>query len=99
MSQSEGGIIALLCVLAAVYFLPAIIAFSRGHHNSGAILALDLLLGWTALGWIVAFVWSLTATRVGERPAAPPADRPPAWSVLLVAALLAGTLVLVLVAV
>jgi T4 superinfection immunity protein len=45
----------------ALYFLPAINAGVRGHQNSGAIFALNLLLGWTALGWIVALVWSLTA--------------------------------------
>jgi ABC-type transport system involved in cytochrome c biogenesis permease component len=44
----------------ALYFLPTIIAFFRGHLSAWAIFALNLLLGWTALGWIVAIVWSLT---------------------------------------
>ncbi len=46
-----------------LYFVPAVIAFGRGHHNAGAIFALNLLLGWTVLGWIAAFIWSLTAVR------------------------------------
>jgi hypothetical protein len=51
----------LLCVLpAAVYFLPTIIAGTRWHVSDGAIFALNLLAGWTALGWLVALVWSLT---------------------------------------
>ena len=55
-----------------LYFVPAVIAFGRGHHNAGAIFALNLLLGWTVLGWIAAFIWSLTAIR-----GAPDARREP----------------------
>ncbi|MFG1276551.1 superinfection immunity protein [Xanthobacter autotrophicus] len=53
--------IATLIFLIAVYFLPAIVASRRGHRNKSAIFALNLLLGWTLLGWVAAFVWSLTA--------------------------------------
>lgn len=52
----------VLYMLAVVgYLLPAIIATLRGHHQQNAIGALNLLLGWTLLGWIGALVWSLTA--------------------------------------
>jgi len=53
--------LALLAMLGVLYFLPAIIARSRGHMSAGAIFALNLLLGWTALGWIAAIVWSLNS--------------------------------------
>jgi hypothetical protein len=32
----------------------------RKKRNATAILALDLLLGWTVLGWVAALVWALT---------------------------------------
>jgi len=59
-----GGVI--LCVFIVVlsiglYFLPSIIAFKRGHPNAGAILVLNIFLGWTGLGWIGALVWAFTA--------------------------------------
>ena len=38
------------------------IAGARRHHQTGAILVLNLLLGWTLLGWIAALVWAFTAT-------------------------------------
>lgn len=41
-----------------VYFLPALNAMSRKHPSSGGVFLLNLLLGWTLLGWIVAAVWS-----------------------------------------
>jgi hypothetical protein len=47
-----------LAILLLIYFLPAVIGFSRGHVNAGAILVLNLFLGWTALGWIAALIWS-----------------------------------------
>ncbi|NTW51699.1 MAG: superinfection immunity protein [Chlorobiaceae bacterium] len=45
-----------------VYFIPSVIAFWRNHRSKAAILALNILLGWTGLGWIGAFVWSLAYT-------------------------------------
>ena len=45
----------------ALYFLPTIVAWRRNHKNAGAIFALNLLTGWTAIGWVAAIVWSLTA--------------------------------------
>jgi hypothetical protein len=42
-----------------LYFLPAIIAFARSKRDSVAILVLNIFLGWTAIGWIIALVWAL----------------------------------------
>lgn len=52
-----GGFLAL-CVL---YFLPLVIAHRRGHHQRVPIAALNILLGWTFLGWVIALIWSLSA--------------------------------------
>ena len=50
----------------AIYFLPGLIGLVRGHHNGNAITALNLFLGWTFVGWVVALCWALTET--GDRP-------------------------------
>jgi uncharacterized membrane protein YqaE (UPF0057 family) len=50
-------------VLLAIYLVPAYVASRRGHHQRQAILVLNLLLGWTALGWIAALVWAMTAVQ------------------------------------
>ncbi len=49
-----------MIIFALLYLVPAFVAFFRSHRNWPAIAALNLLLGWTVLGWIGAFVWSLT---------------------------------------
>jgi|SRR5208282_1861885 len=52
--------IVLLLVAACFYFLPCGVALLRRHHNAGAIVALNLFLGWTLVGWVVSLVWALT---------------------------------------
>ena len=44
----------------AMYCVPSIIALLRKHPQKGAIIALNILVGWTFVGWIIAFVWALT---------------------------------------
>lgn len=50
----------LMLLGIGLYILPAAIALLRKKRNAEAILVLDLLLGWTIIGWIVALIWSLT---------------------------------------
>jgi small-conductance mechanosensitive channel len=60
-------IVAVLSMLG-VYFLPAIIAWKRRHRNWRAIMALNLMLGWSLIGWVAALVWSLyTQDRLTRR--------------------------------
>lgn len=42
-----------------LYFLPAIIAAARHTHNAAGILLLNIFLGWTVVGWCVAFLMAL----------------------------------------
>ena len=48
-----------LAVLAA-YFLPMIVAKTRQHNNYAAISVVNLFLGWTFIGWVVALAWANT---------------------------------------
>ena len=64
MAQLGIGGILVLTTMVIPYLVPAIIAFARRHHHRFAIAALNILLGWTVLGWFIAFIWSLTAKRV-----------------------------------
>lgn len=57
---------AIIAVIAAVYLLPTVISAIREKKNTGAIFVLNLLLGWTLLGWIGALVWSLTVESVNH---------------------------------
>lgn len=51
------GYIILITVLI-LYFIPALVAQHRHKKNLGAIFVLNLFLGWTLIGWVVALVWA-----------------------------------------
>ena len=42
-----------------MYFLPTIIAAVRSKRDVVSIAVLNIFLGWTLIGWIVALVWAL----------------------------------------
>ena len=50
---------ALFLFSIVLYFLPTIIAMAGRRRNTFAIFLLNLLLGWTFIGWVVALVWSV----------------------------------------
>ncbi len=44
-----------------LYFLPSIVALARSKRDTAAVFVLNLFLGWTAIGWVIALVWALKA--------------------------------------
>ena len=52
-------VIAVGIVVLAVYLLPSIVG--RRKRKAGAITWLNLLLGWTVIGWVVAMLWAIKA--------------------------------------
>jgi hypothetical protein len=51
-----------LFLLAVLYCTPTFIALARSHRSRWGIIAANLLLGWTVIGWIICLVWSLSNT-------------------------------------
>ncbi|MBV6635499.1 MAG: superinfection immunity protein [Mameliella sp.] len=51
-----------LTILIAVYMLPTFVGAARGARNMGAIVVINLLLGWTLLGWVVALAMAVADT-------------------------------------
>jgi hypothetical protein len=41
-----------------LYFLPSIIG--RDKRDAAGIFLLNLLLGWTVIGWIIALIWAVS---------------------------------------
>lgn len=58
-----------------VYGLPTLVAIDRRKRNKPAIMACNLLLGWTVVGWIGAFIWAMTVDQPAPR-AHPPTSQP-----------------------
>jgi hypothetical protein len=62
--------ITLTIVVLLIYFPPSLAA--RKKQNANAIFMLNLLLGWTLLGWVAALVWALTNEEKTAGAAQPP---------------------------
>ena len=50
-------LLTIFCVIVSIYFFPTIVAVMRSHNNTLSIFVLNLFLGWTFIGWVVALVW------------------------------------------
>lgn len=55
--------LAILFLMGMVYMLPAGIARSRGLAIAPAIFLVNLLLGWTLIGWLICFAVAAIAPR------------------------------------
>jgi hypothetical protein len=66
-----GGHLVPFLIVLVLNFLPAVVAFARGHHHPWAILILNLLFGWTVIGWVGCLIWALVGS-TGRRLTGPP---------------------------
>jgi len=51
------GLLIFLVVLG-LYFLPTIIVVARKKREMGPVIVVNILLGWTFIGWVVALAMS-----------------------------------------
>ncbi|MCK4261376.1 MAG: superinfection immunity protein [Halanaerobiales bacterium] len=56
-------VIFLILMVFLLYFIPLIIASCRNCKHSDGIWVLNIFLGWTFIGWVIALIWS-----VGDEP-------------------------------
>ena len=60
------GLFLLGLVAIVVYFIPAAVGFARRKENRFAIFLLNLFLGWSLLGWVVALVWAVSKDKLPQ---------------------------------
>jgi T4 superinfection immunity protein/SH3 domain-containing protein len=63
----EALLVLVLLILLVLYFLPTIVAAASNKRKTGAIFVLNLLLGWTLLGWVGSLVWAVADERSDSR--------------------------------
>jgi len=59
-----------------LYVLPSIEAWMRRHPSLQSIMVLNLLLGWTVVGWVVSAAWALLPAKPAAEPVPEPAKEP-----------------------
>jgi hypothetical protein len=68
--------VAFVPTALALYLAPAFVARHRRHRQAGAIAVLNVLLGWTLLGWAAALVWAHAAPVASAQRACPHCAEP-----------------------
>ena len=53
----------ILLIFSPVYFVPTIVAIVRHAKQKLGIILLNILAGWTFIGWIIALIWAATADK------------------------------------
>lgn len=57
----EGAYIMEFILLFVVFFFaPSLVAWQRKHNNRAPIILMNILLGWTVIGWVIAIIWAWT---------------------------------------
>ena len=64
-----------LSVIGFFYFLPSLLAFHRKVPSPGSVIVINLFLGWTFIGWVVAL--AMAARSVPAVPKMLPANPNP----------------------
>jgi hypothetical protein len=64
----------------ALYLLPSFEAWKRDHANLTGIALVNVFLGWTLIGWVVALVWAHKKPEPAPVYQAPEARPAPSWT-------------------
>lgn len=57
------GPVGLIPLALAIYLIPTIIAFKVRHHYAWVLAIINVVFGFTGLGWLGIFVWALIGPR------------------------------------
>jgi hypothetical protein len=57
-----------LLLAVIIYMLPTMIAYARDIPARHNIMLANIILGWTVIGWFVAFLWAMMAETQAEEP-------------------------------
>ena len=55
-------VLLIVLVIGGLYLIPTIVALMRDHPSKGGIIVLNVLLGWTLIGWVVSLAWAASST-------------------------------------
>jgi hypothetical protein len=72
-------VLAIVAVSLALYLLPVMIGRAREAPDIGAIAVINILLGWTLVGWVIALAMAMRspAPRGPALPPSRPGSPPP----------------------
>ncbi len=61
MASWSLGLALFVGITMFLYLMPTFVAFHRKHRNRWPLLALNVLFGWSFIGWVACLVWACVA--------------------------------------
>ena len=55
-----------LILIAILYMLPTLIAYARDIPQRKTVTVFNIILGWTLIGWFIAFLWAALAETAAD---------------------------------
>ena len=56
----------LFLIVFYIYVFPAVAAAYMLHRNKTLIFILNMFLGWTGVGWLIALLWALSGNTLNK---------------------------------
>jgi Superinfection immunity protein len=69
----------LTCVSLVLYLSPLVVGWVRRAPDIGAVAVINILLGWTLVGWVVALAMAFRSKPPGPPPQLPPPSTGASW--------------------
>jgi len=67
MESQVSSLIFIIIITTLIYFIPTGICLIRKHTYKFYIICLNIILGWTLIGWIVSLIWSFIDNKKTEK--------------------------------
>jgi hypothetical protein len=64
MTSDSIILLAVLLSALAIYLLPTIIAALKGHKYFWVILFINIVFGFTLIGWVGSLIWSIAGDKL-----------------------------------
>lgn len=64
----------IVVIVLAIYFFPSLTAAGRHVPNVGSVVVINLFLGWTLIGWVIALAMAYRDPKPRPVPALPAAE-------------------------
>ncbi len=58
-SEDFRSLFFLLVLPICIYFIPGFVAQNNHHKDENSIWILNIFLGWTFIGWVIALIWAV----------------------------------------
>ena len=66
-NASTGLLVTVVVVTLLIYLVPSFIALVRRHTYLKQVLVLNVVLGWSTIGWVALLVWAFAGGEIPDK--------------------------------